>query len=332
MDGRIVKRFFRFPQTEVSDSSLSAAEQALMSHALSAHDDEALTFPDHCQFDSEEDIEALANGLLVWEDLEGALRLEEPEQNSRFAWARASQVVALAACAAFVVLLANLIGPDTTSYSTEIGEQRTVQLEDGTNIILNTNSKLDVRYDDSLRRVSLERGEAMFGVTHDADRPFIVKTQDQVVEALGTSFIVRNDLQGIEVTLLSGVVRVSQGSGSTQQSVLLEPGERLRDTKANSPEEAGNEVDIDRPVLEVVTAWRKGDIYFDETALSEAVEEVNRYSRTPISLTANDAADRRITGVVRINEVDAFVTTVADMYGLQVEKTDHKVILSEKRE
>src|SRR3546814_6178131 len=62
------------------------------------------------------------------------------------------------------------------AYATDLGEQRTERLPDGTRIILNTQTAVEVRYSRQRREIALQHGEAMFEVAHDAARPFVVAT------------------------------------------------------------------------------------------------------------------------------------------------------------
>ncbi|MEJ1962448.1 MAG: FecR domain-containing protein [Gammaproteobacteria bacterium] len=69
---------------------------------------------------------------------------------------------------------------------TDVGEQRTLTLADGTRIYLNTDTRVVVRYDEHVRRVELKSGEALFEVAHRPDQPFVVVAGDRTITALGT--------------------------------------------------------------------------------------------------------------------------------------------------
>jgi transmembrane sensor len=77
--------------------------------------------------------------------------------------------------------------PDTV-YATAIGEQSTVHLQDGSQVVLNTDSLIEVNYTDKYRLLKLERGEMHVRVTHDNTRPFTVIAGDRIVKAMGTAF------------------------------------------------------------------------------------------------------------------------------------------------
>ena len=134
---------------------------------------------------------------------------------------------------------------------TKVGEQRTITLEDGTRVSLNTATRIRVDYDQAARRVWLVKGEALFEVAKRPQWPFIVTVGNREVVAVGTSFVVRRDGEGdMVVTLVEGKVAVSQVPGSQSGSldagagaVFLNPGYRL--TFAGSAEPK-----LDRPAVE----------------------------------------------------------------------------------
>jgi len=123
------------------------------------------------------------------------------------------------------------------SVVTEVGEQRTVNLHDGTRVQLNTDTKLQVEFDDRVRRVVLRSGEAFFAVAHER-RPFVVMAGDRKVIAIGTSFVVRKGEQAdspLTVTLIEGRVAVAKAEAADvlppdkpSGMTILKSGERLR--------------------------------------------------------------------------------------------------------
>jgi len=94
------------------------------------------------------------------------------------------------------------------SYSTGIGEQRTVRLADGSTVELNALSRISVRLSKTLRDIELTRGQALFHVAKDGARPFIVQSEGVTVRAVGTQFDVYRKRNGTTVTVLEGEVAV----------------------------------------------------------------------------------------------------------------------------
>jgi len=97
------------------------------------------------------------------------------------------------------------------SYSTDIGERRSVELSDGSMVDLNGRSKLRVEFSGAQRRVDLLQGQALFQVAKDKARPFIVRSGEAIVRAVGTQFDVDRKTSGTTVTVLEGRVVVYSG-------------------------------------------------------------------------------------------------------------------------
>src|SRR5690606_33638330 len=103
-----------------------------------------------------------------------------------------------------------------------LGERRTETLPDGTEVVLNTDSALEMRYSKGRRYIEVKQGEAQFEVAHDASRPFVVSIGEDTVTALGTRFQVRREQGSAIVTLLEGSVEVVH----SDERHVLRPNER----------------------------------------------------------------------------------------------------------
>jgi transmembrane sensor len=93
-------------------------------------------------------------------------------------------------------------------YATALGEQRSIQFEDGSTVELNSRSKIRVKYSKQQRDVELIEGQALFHVAHDTSRPFIVAVGATRVRAVGTQFDVYKKSNGTIVTVVEGRVAV----------------------------------------------------------------------------------------------------------------------------
>jgi transmembrane sensor len=214
--------------------------------------------------------------------------------------------------------------------STEIGEQRTVILADGTTLQLNTNSRVLVRYDKHVRRVILKSGEAYFNVVKSEPRPFIVVAGDRKVIAIGTSFLVRRGERvdiPLTVTLIEGRVAVSPvGSGdvlppkSTADVTVMTTGERARFSRSGPPA-------VDKPLLQTVTSWRSGRLFFKGTPLREAVAEINRYSQMQIEAAFPEAENIRVDGSFWPGDSSSFAHSIADSNHLRLLTHENELVL-----
>ncbi|WP_421934286.1 FecR family protein [Phenylobacterium sp.] len=218
-----------------------------------------------------------------------------------------------AAVVAAVAVFAGVQIIDARSvYSTGVGEQRLVRLEDGSRVRLDTQTRLKVRFSSGVRRVELDRGQAFFEVAHDAGRPFIVDAGQTDVRAIGTRFDVRRDDGRVRVTLVEGAVEVRAAASrdaAQDRRWTLKPGEQLTTGRAPAVQKA---VDV-----AAATSWTTGRITFHAVPLTAAIAEINRYSAQKIELDAADVGAIPVTGVFDSGDTDAFVAAVSDLHGLR---------------
>jgi transmembrane sensor len=238
---------------------------------------------------------------------------------------RATRVGLAGAAALAMVLAAAFYLLKDPSLSTGYAEQKTVELSDGTEVTLNANSRVSVDYTDRVRQVTLDSGEALFNVTKHQTRPFVVIIGRRKVIALGTSFEVRREdtaEHSFTVTLIEGRVAIEPLAApdllpvEPLDAILLNPGQRLR-FAANSPDS------VDSPAIDKVTAWRHGQLIFEDTSIREAAKEFNRYGKRRLTIDASVSEKLRVGGVFRIGDPDSFAHAMASAYRLRViERTD----------
>jgi len=210
-------------------------------------------------------------------------------------------------------------------YATDIGEQMSVQLDDGSTLRLNTDSRVRVRFTGQVRRVHLDHGEAFFQVAHDSQRPFLVQAGSAQVRAIGTRFDVRRDGQTVRVVLTQGVVKVDSWR-APETAVTLKPGQAVNLA-------AGQLARAETVDSQAAVSWTQGQLTFHDRPLSEAVAEVNRYSRRKVMLGAGAPARSRVNGVFEIGDVDTFVAAVSEGLDLTAERrADGRVALYPRRD
>ena len=236
----------------------------------------------------------------------------------------------LPALVAAALLVVALIGGGTAwvvrdpVYATAIGQQQTVSLSDGTRVALNTDTKIVVDYSSGLRRVRLERGEAMFEVAKNPKRPFVVAAAAEEIRALGTTFVVRREAEKVAVTLIEGRVEVRQRTAHAPAPVklaVLAPGERL----TTRPKEGAA---VDRPNVETATAWRRGEVMFDDASLAEAAAELNRYGGKSVTVADPRLSELRVSGVFKTADPAEFARTMAALHGLRMREADDAIVLT----
>lgn len=218
---------------------------------------------------------------------------------------------------------------DAGVYTTRVGGQQMVLLDDGTRMSLNTDTRVQVQMDASMRSVSVRGGEALFEVAKDEKRPFVVHVAGSEVVALGTVFSVRLASSGaaveeaLDVTLIEGQITVRPAAGSQADGispagpVSMQAGQRIRLVKADGKSTVPARLQVDRPSLEEVIAWKRNEVIFDDVSLADAAAEMNRYSRTPLVLLGGPKiAQLRVSGLYRAGDSAGFARAVAALHGL----------------
>ena len=290
-----------------------------------------------------------------WDEFSDLSRLAElfpesssRERNSRYAgWAIAASLLLTVLVGFFAidkpdgnagdpVLTAGV--PASTFYETAIGEQSTVILEDGSSVVLNTNTRLSVHFSKFHRSLTLERGEMHVDVAPDSTRPLTVFAAGKMVQAVGTSFGVEiRDKQDIEVVVTEGKVRIAvrpqaiSGSANPQAPVLptssltVAQGEEVR----LGPQAVLEVRDVSEEEIDVRLAWRDGDLVFRGERLSEAIEEVSRYTTIEFVFVNEHLKEERVLGRFKAGDVDGLLATLSENLSIAYERTDDgRVLLS----
>lgn len=249
--------------------------------------------------------------------------------------------IAAGALLAVAVLAAAIAYFDDTGdavirHTTSVGERRSVTLEDGSTITLNTASQVLVGMTDAERRIVMDRGEAYFEVASDPMRPFTVEVGGRSVTARGTEFNLRRVRNGFTVALIAGRLAVHrQGEEPPPDPPWLdlerhpegiEPpiGEAfgLRDgmivdfDARHQIFKARHEPDIERQQL-----WRSGRLSFEDQPLSVVIAELGRYSVKPIWIRDQHIGAIRVFGTFKVDSIDDALSTLEKAVPIRVVPT-----------
>lgn len=194
-------------------------------------------------------------------------------------------------------------------HRTALGERKTVALADGSRIELNTDTALDIAINADRRQIRLLRGEAIFHAAPDAARPFVVSVAQGTVTALGTVFVVRRTDADVQVAAIEHRIAVA----ASAQSQVLNPGEAV------AYDAAGLGL-LRRVDPELATSWRYGKLVFEQKPLGEVVAELARYRPGLLYLRGAGLADRAVSGVVDLGNIDIAVDHIARSLGLDVQR------------
>jgi transmembrane sensor len=202
------------------------------------------------------------------------------------------------------------------AFSTDVGEQRSIALADGSTVELNSRSRIRVRFTSAERVIDLLEGQALFQVASNPNRPFIVHSGAAQVRAVGTQFDVYRTASGTIVTVLEGRVAVL---GS--RSLELAAGEQVTMT-ADA---------IRRPKVADVaaaTAWRQRELVFNSTPLGQVAEEFNRYNKRRLTIGDSGLSDFHITGVFSSTDPTSLLRFLRLQPGIRVHESEDEIRIS----
>lgn len=215
-------------------------------------------------------------------------------------------------------------GGSAEAFETGIGEQREVDLADGTRVLLNASSRLEARIRDDRREARLLAGEALFTIAMSGAGVFLIATPSGEIEAAGGEILVKLLPEGARIALLSDGARASRRTWLGQSSPVT--------ASANSEIVFGREdVAVDASTAEQLarrTLWREGMLAFDNTPLSEAVADVTRQSGVRFAFADPALADLRVGGLVRADDLDAFLQLLRNNLAINTEQRDGEILLS----
>lgn len=207
-------------------------------------------------------------------------------------------------------------------YRTQIGERRQVRLADGSSLLLNTNTSINVQFDGQQRKVQLLWGELLVSTAADPlQRPFRVFTRHAEVLALGTRFVLRSDEREEQVAVLEHAVQVSLGNGMAPRRV--EAGQQLAFS-------AGAFAAL-RPNDAAVGAWGQGSIIAVDRPLGELLADLSRYRRGVLQCDPQ-IAGLKISGAFPIDDTDRALAALESGFSLQIKRyTRYWVRVSDSR-
>lgn len=206
-------------------------------------------------------------------------------------------------------------------YHTARGEQRRIELADGSHILLDSDSAVDVQLTASGRNIVLRKGEALFVVTPDPQRPFSVQAGDLNATALGTVYAVSRMDSNTYVTVARGQVKVEAPSGAA----VLEAGTRI----AQGTQGLGAKQSVN---VTNALAWQHGRLVFDMTPLADVLKQVERYRPGFIHAADEHVANLKVSGTFQLDRLEEGVESLAQAFSLDVVRySDYWVVLKLRR-
>lgn len=343
-----------FPQNE--DRRLAEASDwiAALERGLSEEEEQKLgewLARDTDNFDQFMELAALWDQMDVLQEL--STLFPESKQKRRFN----VRAAALAVAASLVAVLSlqwilpwgnDPANPDaatisdfgTVIFETVIGEQASHELADGSRLLLNTSSRVQVEFTATNRLLRLERGEIHVKVTHDPARPLSVMVDNTVIQAVGTEFNVEvTQDQKIELVVTEGLVMVgimSAPSGDLpgNMPVLLRQDSRLVGSGEKAVIAAGaqstDRIDperIESSDIAVELSWREGNLIFRGESLEEAIHEVGRYTAVEFVILDEEAKKVRVAGMFKAGDVEGLLAALRNHFDITYQRDGEERIL-----
>lgn len=217
---------------------------------------------------------------------------------------------------------------EQASYRTAIGGLQDVQLTDGSQITLSSDSRVLVTYTRSERRIDLQQGEAFFKVAKDAARPFVVQAGDRRAIAVGTRYDVRRDDADLRVVVTRGVVRLETDGndvGQRRPTTLLPAGSIAL---ANDMGVVVHSDSVQQ--AEELLDWRSGFISFHDTPLASAAAEFNRYNTRKIVIGDASIGTLRVGGNFRWSNAETFVRLLERAFPIRAVHSGDTIVLKHR--
>ncbi|MEQ1489060.1 MAG: FecR domain-containing protein [Terricaulis sp.] len=267
--------------------------------------------------------------------LKGRTAANDTAPTARPHWTRPA--IALAACALLAaglgVWFTRAPSPFAPSehYATAPAEVRTITLGDGSTITLSGAGEVSIAISDSERRVELTSGYALFDVTHDPAKPFVVHTPRGDIRVLGTEFVVRIGADEVRTTVLRGSV-----SGAAERTGLLSGLGPAQSVTAHANEEIvlrderAELIPIAAEAIPRRLAWRDNMLSFDGETLNEAIAQVSRQTGWQFELADPALGELRVGGYVHADP-EAFIALMSSSLNLEAQREgDRRVVLSRR--
>ena len=220
-------------------------------------------------------------------------------------------------------------------YETSVGEYSSVNLPDGSGVILNTNSLIKVNYTATERYILLSRGEAHFTIAEDVSRPLTVHAGNRFIRAVGTAFnveISRHNIVEIIVTEGRIIIVEKPGPGNdgnppnvimmAQDAPVVSEGEAaiLDATNAQIRKIAPEEVAVD-------LSWREGNLIFQGETLEEAIHEISRYTSVEFEILDESIKAVRVAGLFKAGDINGLLLTLRENFQIPSQRVGTERVL-----
>ncbi len=192
-------------------------------------------------------------------------------------------------------------------------------LEDGSVVTANANSAMEIVFYRHQRLVKLTRGEAIFEVTKDPNRPFVVETQQAKVTVLGTRFAVNQLSHKVRISVDHGRVQVARADGS-EHTLILRNGEVAEIEQMNAPHK------VNRNAADSFS-FISGRIVFDRADMFEVADTLSRYRNPTVQALFFGNQTPKVNAVLNVAELESFIQTLPQSVPVTLKRTHEALVI-----
>lgn len=209
-------------------------------------------------------------------------------------------------------------------FETEVAKTADVRLSDGSVVTLGAESRISVAFADDSRQIVLQRGEAIFDVASDPDRPFVVDSDWATISVVGTTFEVSRTPGATAVAVLEGVVSVQPGLMSeTDESTSvseLTAGQQVTGTRTGLSRVRAVDTDA-------IGAWQRGELVYVSAPLSEILADADRYYPGDIQIMERDVESLTLSLIVEADDTGGLLDTLESALPIRVNRLNDGTVL-----
>lgn len=213
----------------------------------------------------------------------------------------------------------------TQTVRTNYGQTKTINLSDGSQIILAPKSQLSYKenwLDQPVKKLTLE-GEAFFAVAPQKTKKhpkLVVKTEDGTASVWGTRFTVDTYVEGTRVVLEEGEVEVENRQ---EKKITMSPGEMAIFTKK------ATQIQLSQVNPKIYTSWFTEELFFDDTPLSVLFKRIERAYGVDVKAQDPRILEEKLSGSVDFKSLEGLTNAVAEIFDIQIERSGETLIIDD---
>ncbi|MEQ1638595.1 MAG: FecR domain-containing protein [Methylococcales bacterium] len=295
---------------QLQDEACAAGQQAGFEQWLAKH-------PNH--------IAAYAEAERIWQGLDtiktlALLGLTEARAVKPKTWRRSASATGLSLLLGVLLTGAYLeYSAETIHYATRMGERRSIELADHSQLALNTNTQVAIKISSLGREVTLTQGEALFTVQHERLRSFTVKVGALQIRDIGTRFNVKLQPEGTTIAVLEGEVELNDAH-RVKHKTLAAGRQVVYQTNSGLVQDKALETDK-------VTAWQNSHLIFKRSPLSEVAAELERYHPVNFVFADPALANETISGTFNSGDLKPFLHALESILPIKAKRKGQQIVL-----